>query len=510
MKKTRTEYSFLNVLTGIGGYLINTIIGFICRMVFTRTLSADYLGVNGLFTNILSMLSLAELGIGSAIVYALYKPLAENNQKKIAALVHFYRKAYMIIGIVVAIVGLTMFPFLDFIIQDPPNINENLKIIYLLYLFNSVFSYFFSYRASLLQAAQKSYLVVGINYIITILQSILQIVVLFITSNYMIYLLIQIISGIMYNIIISTIAKKQYPFISKEKAALDKSEIMSITKNVKYLVINKLSNMLLSNTSSIITTYFSGLKTTGLLSNYGLFITTINSLLNQMFNGLTASIGNFAATENDDRKLLLFNTLNLANFWFFGWAAIGIFCCSSDLVRLFFGANYVLDTSIPLILSINFYVIGLMNAVWSFKNALGLFKYGRYILIGTSMLSLFLSISLGNLLGVFGIQAASVIARLLTNVWYEPYALFKFGLHRAPKIYLKKYISYTFIFGFTAIICFVICNYIEFSIVLDPFVKILICTIIPNMLFFFFFRKKEEFKVLLEKIVLIRHMVFKQ
>ena len=125
MEKTRTEYSFLNVLTGIGGYLINTIIGFICRMVFTRTLSADYLGVNGLFKNILSMLSLAELGIGSAIVYALYKPLAENNQKKIAALVHFYRKAYMIIGIVVAIVGLTMFPFLDFFFKVPPNLNEN-------------------------------------------------------------------------------------------------------------------------------------------------------------------------------------------------------------------------------------------------------------------------------------------------------------------------------------------------------------------------------------------------
>lgn len=118
MEKSRTEYSFLNIFAGVGGYFINTVMGFICRIIFTRCLSADYLGISGLFTNILTMLSLAELGIGSAIVYALYKPLAENDQSKIRALVQFYRKAYIVIGIVVAAIGLAMFPFLNFIVQD--------------------------------------------------------------------------------------------------------------------------------------------------------------------------------------------------------------------------------------------------------------------------------------------------------------------------------------------------------------------------------------------------------
>lgn len=500
MGKTRTEYSFLNIFTGVGGYIANTIMGFICRIVFTRSLSADYLGISGLFSNILTMLSLAELGIGSAIVYALYRPLADNDQQKIRALVQFYRKAYMIIGIVVAAIGLTMFPFLDFIIQDPPHIAENLRVIYLLYLFNSVFSYFFSYRASLLQAAQKNYLVVGISYIITISQSIFQIGVLLFTSNYMLYLMIQIIGGVLYNVIVSFVAKKQYPFIVQKGEPLEKKEIKSISRNVRYLVINKLTNMLLSNTNSIITTYFSGLKTTGLMSNYGLFISTINSLLGQVFNGLTASIGNFNVTESDDRKLFLFSSLNLANFWAFGWAAIGILCCSSDLVCWFYGADYVLDISIPFILALNFYIVGLMNAVWSFKNALGLFKYGRYILIGTSVLNLFLSIYLGNIWGVFGIQAANVIARVLTNAWYEPYALFKFGLHKSPLLYFKKYFGYTIIIVVTGSICLLICSMVNIGIVADPLVKIIICTIIPNGFFFICFRNKKEFQILKEKI----------
>lgn len=500
MGRSRTEYSFLNITAGVGGYFLNTVIGFVCRIIFTRCLAEEYLGISGLFTNILTMLSLAELGIGGAIVYALYKPLAENDQSKIRALVQFYRKAYIIIGIVIALVGLAMFPFLNFIIQDAPQIKENLHVIYLLYLFNSVFSYFFSYRASLLQAAQKNYLVVGINYSITILQSILQIGTLLLTSNYMLYLIIQIIGGISYNIIISTVAKKQYPYIMERGEALEKNEVKSISKNVSYLVVNKLANLLLSSTNNIITTYFGGLLITGLVSNYSLFITTINSLLSQIFNSFTASIGNFNVTENDDRKIFLFNSINLSNFWLFGWASIGIFCCSSDLVRWFYGEKYVLNISIPLILAINFYVVGLMNAVWSFKNALGLFKYGRYILILTSIINVSLAIGLGKGVGVVGIFAANSISRLLTNAWYEPYALFKYGLHKSPVIYVKKYFEYMIVIIITGGLCYFICKNMNFGLILNPILKIVICTIIPNSLFYLHFRKRAEFKMLEDRI----------
>lgn len=188
--RSRTEYSILNILTGVGGYFLNTVLGFICRMVFVRCLAAEYLGVNGLFTNILTMLSLAELGVGSAIVYALYKPLAENDEEKIASLMRLYSKAYRMIGTVIAIVGLALMPFIKLIIQDQPNISESIYLLYAINLFNTASSYFFSYRSSLLIAAQRNYIVGGINYAITILQSILQMIFLLKFRNYLGYLLI--------------------------------------------------------------------------------------------------------------------------------------------------------------------------------------------------------------------------------------------------------------------------------------------------------------------------------
>ena len=189
--RSRTEYSILNILTGVGGYFINTILGFLCRIVFVQCLSADYLGVNGLFTNILAMLSLAELGVGNAIVFALYKPLAENDEEKIASLMKLYSKAYRTIGLVIFVVGLSLMPFIDVIVKEQPNISESIYLLYLINLFNTSSSYFFSYRSSLLIAAQRNYIVGGISYAITILQSILQIIFLVVFRNYFGYLLIQ-------------------------------------------------------------------------------------------------------------------------------------------------------------------------------------------------------------------------------------------------------------------------------------------------------------------------------
>ena len=183
MKHSRTTYSFINIATGIGGYFLNTLIGYVCRIVFARTLGAEYLGISGLFMNIISMLSLAELGVGSAMGNALYKPLAENDRQKIASLMAFYKKAYITIGLVIGLLGLAMMPFLNVIIQEEITIPENIYALYCLFLFNTASSYFFSYRSALLIAAQRNYVVLGVNYAFTIVQSIIQIIILSITQN---------------------------------------------------------------------------------------------------------------------------------------------------------------------------------------------------------------------------------------------------------------------------------------------------------------------------------------
>lgn len=493
-QKSRTEYSLLNIITGLGGYVLNIIMGLVCRMVFTRTLSVEYLGVGGLFTNILGMLSLAELGIGSAIVYALYKPLAINDKEKVASLVRFYGQCYRVIGCTVAAIGIALIPFLDLLIEEL-NIKESIYLIYGLYLFNSSITYFFSYRSSLIMAAQQNYIVTATNYAITVIQSILQIIWLLATREYIGYLLIQCAGSFANNIIISHIAKKKFPYIvSKDIRPLEKTERSSLTRNIKALVIWKLCGLLVNSTDNIIITFFNGLATVGLSSNYTLLSNTLNALLNQLFNGITASVGNLNAIETKEKKLRIFNIINLANFWFFGWASIGIFVMSSDIVRLMFGESYVMSMEIPFVIALNFYMVGMQNAVWTYKNTMGLFRQGRYLLILTAAINLVCSLWLGKIWGVFGILFATTISRACTNTWYDPYAVFKYGLEEKVSVYFKKYGSFAVILILTGGICNYLCSFVQFSPLVNSAVKFLICCIVPNVVFLLCFYRTEEFR----------------
>ena len=494
-KRTRTEYSIMNIATGIGGYVLNTILGIVCRMFFTRTLAADYLGINGLFTNILSMLSLAELGIGSAIVYALYKPLAENDEERIAALVQFYGKCYRAIGCFIAVVGVSLIPFLDLLIREQPAIKENIKLIYCLYLFNTASTYFFSYRSSLISAAQQHYIVSGVSYVITILQSVFQIFWLLSTHEYIGYLIISSIGTFLFNIVISLIAKKRFPFIEKKDIPpLDKEERGKIIRNVRALMIWKISGMLVNSTDNIIITFFKGLATVGYASNYTLLSGTLKSLVSLFFDGLGASIGNLNASESKEKRISMFYTLNFANFWLFGWAAIGIFVVSSDLVRLLFGNSYVLDPSIPFVIALNFYMVGIQNTVWSFQNAMGLFRQGRYMLLLTAAINLVCSILLGRIYGLFGILFATAISRLLTNTWYDSYKVFKYGFGESVAPYYKRRLFYLLVLIITGMLCKAFSSAFSGGIWFNVLFKFGVCCVIPNLVFFLIFHKLPEFQ----------------
>ncbi len=500
-QKTRTEYSVLNMLTGLGGYFLNTVIGYICRIIFVRCLAAEYLGINGLFSNILSMLSLVELGIGSAMGYALYQPLAKDDKEKITSLMALYKKSYNIIGIVVALLGIMMIPLLQYIIVKPQQIIENIYIIYLVYLFNTASSYFFSYRSALLIAAQKNYIVSGVNYAITTIVSIIQIPILLITQNFMIYLICQSIGVFINNVIVSMWAKHDYPYIEKKNVKpITKKEKRQMAVNIKALTINKIAAMLVNNTDNIVITYFNGLISTGVISNYTLLTGTLGSITSQLFNGITASVGNLNAVENNKKKYNFFRILNLANFWIYGWCCIGIFLVSGEIVKICFGQKFVLDMQIPLVLAINFYLVGMNNAVLIYKNAMGLFKYGQYLLILTAMINLVLDVILGKMWGMFGIFLATIIARVLTNTWYEPYAVFKYGLEKNFKEYIKIFLEYAVVLIFTGIVCYVLCGFCKYNNIINLILKVIICSIIPNIVFYMCYGKTQEGKYLIGAI----------
>lgn len=510
-QRSRTEYSLINMFTGFIGYGLNTIIGFVCRIIFVKTLSAEYLGLSGLFTNVLSVLSLAELGISSAIIYALYKPIAEKDHKKIASIMKFYRKAYAVIGIFVGIVGLAIMPFLNYLIKEPPAIKESIYLLYGLYLLNTTISYFFSYRASLLTAMQRQYIVSGYNYVITIIQSILQTIFLLATKEYIWYLLIQIAGGIGYNVWISHKASKDYPYIlAKDIEPLEKAEAKSLFINIKALAINKISGVLVNSTDNMAISFFSGISLVGYTSNYILFSSTVGTLIGQVFNALPGSVGNLNATTDDEGRYKFFKVLNLANFWLFGWGAIGIALCSSDLVKLFYGAEYVLPMRIPLIIAINSFTIGMLQACYTYKSTLGLFRYGQYLLFFTGIINLIFDIILGKIWGVFGIYVATLIARVCTNLWYEPYAIYKYGLMKNPVLYLKRYCYFLFVILLGGGISGILCSWCSFSVVGNVLAKILICTVIPNIVFVLAFKETEEFNYLRTSGLRIIRKLFKK
>lgn len=507
-ERSRTEYTLINMATNLSGYFLDMLLGFVCRIIFVRTLSADYLGVNGLFGNILSMLSLAELGVGSAITFALYKPIAEHDETKIASLMYFYKKAYAIIGVVVGIVGLGMILFLGLIIREPPAIKENLYLIYCLFLANTVVSYFFRYRGTLLSAMQRNYIVVGYSYIQNVLQSILQIIFLLVTHKYIFYLIIQITGSIIYNICLSNKAKKDYPYIcSKDIKKLSREEKSGVFWNIKALMVGKLCAVLVNNTDHIAITYFNGISSVGYASNYLLFSRMLDSLATGTFNGLVGSVGNLNALSDDDGKYRFFKAYNLANFWFYGWAAIGIMIVASDMVQLLYGAKYVMEPRIPIIIGINMFSVGMLHAVYTYKSTLGLFKYGQYIGLFTGSINIALDVILGKRLGVFGIFLATLIARGMTTLWYEPYAVFRYGIHKNPAFYYLRSLEYSLILALTYMVCRFIGNFLCTEVFITVLLKIIICSLVFNGFFFLCFMRTEELKYLVKSVARVMKMI---
>lgn len=504
-KKSRTTYTTLNIISGCMGQFAQTLFNFINRMVFARCLSKEYLGINGLFVDILSALSLAELGIGTAIVYELYSTLAKNNEEKTKALMDFYKKVYRVIGICVGVIGLVLVPFLPYFIAEPPKIKESIYVIYLFYLANTVVSYFYTYKRSIIIADQKNYIVTTVQIVSRIVQDVIQIVILLLTKNFILYLTCQIIMTITYNIIISCIADKMYPIIKdKNISKLEKEDRKELVVNIKALMIRKVGGVLVSSTDNIIISSVLGLIQTGLVSNYNLLSTTLNSILAQVFNGVTASVGNVNALESKQKKMDMFYIVNFVNFWLYGWCAVSYAVVSNDIIEVVFGADYLIKGGVCIFVALNLYTYGMQNAIWTYRNTLGVFDNGKYLALFTGIINVVLSIILGKIYGVAGILFATFLARLVTNIWYDPYSIFKYGFNEKVKSYYVRYGIMFLVVVLTCVLTYLCClpvqNNID-NIYVVLVYKLLVCIFVPNIIFGIAYRKSKEFIYLKSKII---------
>lgn len=502
---SRISNSIKNISFGLLAQVIQMLFGFVTRTVFIKYLSVEYLGVNGLFINILALLSLTEMGISSVLLYTLYNSIAEKDEKKIAALISFFREIYYKVAAIVAVVGLIFLFYLHDIIQNTSlELAQDLNIIYLLFLFNTVSSYFFYYKISLFNADQNGYVISICNTLILVFQNIIQILLLVLFKNFILYLIVQTVFQLFGNLVISLLINKHYPFLRKYKnEKVDENIKKNIFSKVKSTALVKIGGLLVNSTDNLILNYFSGLIMVGLLSNYNLLIGLASGIIVQVFSSLTGSIANVNITEDIKKRTSIFYSINFANFWLYGFFSICILVLLNDFITIWIGTKFILSFPIVIALTFNFYMYGMQNAVWTYKSTFGFFKQGQYLVILTAIINLVLSFVLGKELGLLGILIATALARLITNAWYDPYIVLKLGLMQSPSTYLKKYFIYLLILSTTFLLINFITKYLPFEFNVNFGIKIILCLIIPNILILLFFKSSDEFRYFKSVLLII-------
>lgn len=440
---SRLENSAKNIVFSFGNTILVSILGFISRTVFIHILGTDYLGLAGLLGNVLGFLSISELGIATAIGFSLYKPLAEKDYKVVSSLMSLYRKAYSIVGTIVLISGILLFFFLDFFIlvdQQPAGTD----FAYFAFLANTVVSYFLAYKTTLIYSDNQAFRLVPINMAVNTAQTVLQILVLALTRNYVVYLSVQIVCSIilmaLQNIYI-TGKYSEVDFSSKDKLPSEKT--VEIKRNVSGLIIAKIGDYLVNSTDNLIITKLVSLAATGIYSNYLLIRNMINGFIATLFNGITASMGNVVAVENDEKKLEIFDAVFFCAFLIYSIEAT----CFMSLYNLFIGdiwigRNYIFSVGTVAVIVLNNYLTGLRIPLITMKGAAGKYLEDTWIPFGFAIVNLVASILLAKPFGVAGVFLGTIIGSLFTADWYRPFVIYRTVFHAPVKKYFRKYMVY--------------------------------------------------------------------
>lgn len=506
---SRTEKSILNVLTGVFGQMLSFVLSFVIRTVFINTLGELYLGLNGLYTNILSVLNLTELGLGTAIVLELYKTVANQDEEKSKQYLSFYRKAYFCIGIGILVVGLLLTPFLHCFINDSKAMGViNYRLVFLLYLFNTVFSYFFfAYRESILTASQQEYRLRLITYAFKFAEMLLQIITLLLFRNIYMYLIIPLVLGCICTVTKGVLIGKWYPFIlEKPNGKLTKEELKTTAQNVYSVALYKISGTVINSTDNIVLSSFISIVITGMYSNYLVLTSAVSTILSKVFSAFTASLGNLNVDAGDDleKKYNIFKTLSFLNFWAYGFCAVCFIVLFEPFITVWIGEQFVMNKATEIAIVCNFLIMGLQQTIGIHRAAYGLFYKGRYRPVFSVILNIVSSILFVKLLpaeyGVVAVLLGTMVSNLAVGWWFDAYLVYKYAFSRKPyEFYITFWLRIIYIFFFGIITKF-ICNLFSFNLWGTVVFNLLICCLGFNIIFIALFHRKKEFQYLYDSL----------
>ncbi len=443
-----------NFVLGGMAKILAMIFPFITRTIFVRLLGEEYLGVGGLFTSILTVLNLSELGLSSAVVYTMYKPLAEKNNEEVASLLNFYRKVYTAIMLFIFTAGIILVPFLGKIVNTDLPIGE-IRVYYVLFLLNSAASYLYVWKSSLIQADQKQYIVTAAQTAFTMLTQVMQIMILLLKRNYTLYLAAALACTVLNNLYISWRANRMYPDIVKlTPQPLAKEKQRSIFADVRAMFSYKIGGVFLNSTDNFYINGMINVRTVGRYNNYITLSTTLTTFATYAYQSMIHSVGDFNVDHTEAEKKKLFDEILLL-FSFVGVIIFaGFFCMSSRIITIWLGGDKVLDELTIFALSVNVFLPLILYPIWMFRRTTGVFRQTKNILIYAGVVNLVLSYVFGRLIGLAGIIVATSVSRLLTSFWFEPVILYRaiFPSHRVIDYFLT--VLKNFAIGLLSIFCF--------------------------------------------------------
>ena len=497
----RSQNSINNALVNLIGQILLLFAQFLARLYFVKLLGDTCNSLNGLFTNILSFLSVAELGIGNTTCFAMYKSLAEKDYNKTNQYLNLFKKIYRYIGLIILVLGLAVMPFLKQLVGNE-NMIPHIYLIYCLYLLKSCLTYWlFSYRSTLIEADQKKYLIQRYSYLFDLIAIALQIASLFIFKSFLLYIAIALVFVVANNLFVGWYVKRRYKFINeKPTEKLSKDEIKVFAKNIYGSSLYKFSGAVYDAVDSIVIAASSlSFLIVGYYSNYMLAFFALSTIAKRIINSSTASIGNFNVLEKKDGLVDLFKSICFVDFWIYGVFAVCAICLINPFIKIFFSSRSIMDFKVVVLIVISFITSGFNNPTLVFRDACGLFYKGRFRPVFSALLNIALSFALVYPLGLTGIILATVIANLLTSYWYDPMLIYKNVFDKKPFKYYGMYI-----FG-----CIFVClvgaplYYLSTFLTIDNiFVWVLYGIaffIVTNCIFALCFFKTKQFKYLIAK-----------
>lgn len=495
----RTKETLKNSIYAIFSYLMLGVTTIFVRKLFVQYLPLEFLGYEGLFGNIFSLFSLADLGIGTLIMYRLYPAFASRDKEKIAKLINMYKYVLRIVGFAVLLIGSALIPFLHFIIKDNSLDWQYIYFVYMMRLVTTLCTYFLAYKRLLYTVDQCEYKCVRIDTICTFIAQIVNIAVILLFKNYILYLFINVLSSVISNCIVAIRARKEYNYVNR-RVKVCKKEFMQegFGKDMKNYLVQKLAGLIYGSTDNIIISSVLGIKSVALLDNYSLATGYINTVLNKIMNPFQASIAHFVHSEDTNRSEELFRMFDLVGFMLASFICVSYYILLNPLMEIWLGVDYVVEFSYVVVFVLNQYIAWNHKFLTYYRYSFGKYELDRNYILAGAILNVVISVLLAKTMGFAGIMFGTAVGNMgfwigRVKVVYSEY------LKENIKFYVFRQIQNFVLLILELFLMQFICYYIP-SDILGFAIKLCLCLIVPNFINLVVFYKTREMQMALKYI----------